>query len=88
ANDEMTERKIAIIAKELGYSNIEILRGGVNEFESEIINYTDDKSPTNRVEETTFKFRKRASSVIPEMIKNNKPVGKVVKKQKRVVGGC
>ncbi len=48
----------------------------------------NDTEPKNKVEETTFKFREKAAVVIPEMIKNNKPVGKVEKKLKRVVGGC
>ncbi|MCW8849033.1 MAG: YeeE/YedE thiosulfate transporter family protein [Melioribacteraceae bacterium] len=88
ANDEIIERKIAIIAKELGYSNIEILKGGIIGFESKILNFSNDRNPKNKIEEATFRFREKASTIIPEMIKNNKPVGKVVKKQKRVVGGC
>ena len=43
---------------------------------------------TKNIEETTFKFREKASIEIPEMIQNNKPIGKVVKNQKRVVVGC
>lgn len=88
AADEIEERKIAIIAKELGYENIEILQGGIPEFEKTILNFKNDLEPNNKVEETTFRFREKASKVIPEMIKNNKPAGKVVKKLKRVVGGC
>ena len=88
AQDEQTERKIAVIAKELGYNNIVILNGGIEGFGSEILKFNSDTKPKNKVEETTFKFREKAAVVIPEMIKNNKPVGKVVKKQKRVVGGC
>jgi len=88
ANNELTERKIAVIAKELGYDNIEILRGGLESFISEIINFKNTTEPKNINEETTFKFREKASVVIPEMIKNNKPAGKVEKKLKRVVGGC
>ena len=88
ADDEQTERKIAIIAKELGYNNIKILEGGLVSFKTNILEHKNDIHPKNKVEETTFKFREKASIVIPEMIKNNKPVGKVVKKQKRVVGGC
>ncbi len=88
ANDELSERKIAIIAEELGYNNIEILKGGIKEFESEILNFKNDKIAKNKIEETTFNFRQKASITIPEMIKNNKPAGKVKKKLKRVVGGC
>lgn len=88
ASDELTERKIAIIAEQLGYRNIEILKGGLDRFKTNILNFKNDKVPKNKVEETTFKFRKKASVTISEMIKNNKPVGKVEKKLKRVVGGC
>ncbi len=41
ANDEQTERKIAVIAKELGYNNIEILKGGLENFNSEILNFSE-----------------------------------------------
>lgn len=88
ANDETEERKIAVIANELGYENIEILKGGIPEFQSKILNFTRISEPKNKVEETTFRFREKASNTIPEMIKNNKPAGKVEKKLKRVVGGC
>lgn len=87
-NDEMTERKIAIIASELGYNNIEILKGGLIEFTENILGFDQSSVPQNKIETTTFEFRKKASTIIPEMIKNNKPAGKVEKKQKRVVGGC
>ncbi len=88
ADDEFTEKKIAVIAQELGYGNIYILKGGLNAFKSEILNFKNDKTPKNKIEASTFKFREKASIIIPEMIKNNKPAGKVVKKLKRVVGGC
>ncbi|MCB0729572.1 MAG: YeeE/YedE family protein [Ignavibacteriae bacterium] len=87
-NDEMTERRIAIIASELGYNNIEILKGGLIEFTENILGFDQSSVPQNKIETTTFEFRKKASTIIPEMIKNNKPAGKVEKKQKRVVGGC
>lgn len=88
SNDEMIAKKIAIIAKELGYENIKILKGGITEFKSTIIDFSLEAKPKNKIEETTFKFRKKAASIITEMIKNNKPAGKVEKKLKRVVGGC
>jgi rhodanese-related sulfurtransferase len=88
ANDEMTERKIAIIASELGYNNIEILKGGLAEFTENILEFNQNPVLQNKIDATTFEFRNKASTIIPEMIKNNKPAGKVEKKQKRVVGGC
>ncbi len=88
ANDEIEERKIAIIAKELGYNNIKILTGGFKTFDKLILNFDKTSIPQNKVEETTFAFRDKASLKIPEMIKNNKPKGGVQKKLKRAVGGC
>lgn len=88
ADDELTERKIAVIAKELGYNNIKILTGGFNSFKNLILNYDKTLVPKNKVEKTTFAFREKASIKIPEIIKNNKPKGGVEKKLKRAVGGC
>jgi rhodanese-related sulfurtransferase len=88
ANDESTEKKIAIIAEELGYNNIKILKGGLINFTEQILAFDKNLIPKDKVEKTTFEFREKASVVIPEMIKNNKPVGKVEKKIKRAVGGC
>ncbi len=87
-NEELTERKIAVIAKELGYNNIRILSGGIKTFDKLILNFDKTQTPQNKVEETTFAFREKASVKIPEMIKNNKSKGGVEKKLKRVVGGC
>ena len=88
ADDELTERKIAVIAKELGYNNIKILTGGFNSFKNLILNYDKTLVPKNKVEKTTFAFREKASIKIPDIIKNNKPKGGVEKKLKRAVGGC
>lgn len=88
AENEPTERKIAIIAEELGYNNIRILKGGLLNFNKQILEFDNALIPKNKIEKTTYEFRQKASVVIPEMIKNSKPAGKVVKKQKRVIGGC
>lgn len=88
AEDELTERKMAIIASEVGYENIKILKGGLAAFRDQIINFEETHPPENKIEEATFRFRNKAKVIIPQMIKDNKSAGPVKKKLKRVVGGC
>lgn len=88
AEDEATAIKYAAIAKELGYKRIKVLDGGLDKFKQEILNY-QIKNVFNSVdEENTNRFRLKAKEIIPVMISQNKISGPVVKKQKRVVGGC
>lgn len=88
ADDELSERKMAIIAIELGYKDIKILKGGLNEFKNLILSFNSSNDTTSQSEKDTQRFRLRASQIIPQLIKDNKTSGTTVKKQKRVVGGC
>jgi rhodanese-related sulfurtransferase/uncharacterized membrane protein YedE/YeeE len=88
ADDELTEKKLAIIASELGYSRIKILQGGLNSFREEILNFKPIENPASLDEEYQNRFRSKAKEVIPVLIKNNKSSGPVKKIQKRVIGGC
>jgi rhodanese-related sulfurtransferase len=88
ADDELTARKMAIIATELGYKRIKILQGGLNEFKDQILNYKGIENPKTLDEEYTNRFRNKAKQLIPIIIQNNKSAGPVKKVQKRVVGGC
>ena len=88
ADDELTARKMAIIATELGYKRIQILQGGLNAFRNQILNYTESKNPKTLDEEYTNRFRTKAKELIPIILANNKSAGPVKKVQKRVVGGC
>ncbi|MBU1096396.1 MAG: YeeE/YedE family protein [Bacteroidetes bacterium] len=88
ANDELTERKMAIVANELGYTKVKILKGGLNEFNSQILNFTPIENPKNIDEVYTNRFRTKAKEMIPILIQNSKPKGPVKKVLKRVVGGC
>lgn len=88
ANDELTEKKLAIIATELGFKGITILKGGLDGFKETIINFTPIENPQTMDEKYTNRFRSKAKKVIPVLIKNNKPKGPVKKKLKRVIGGC
>jgi rhodanese-related sulfurtransferase len=88
ANDEITEKKMAIIATELGYKRIQIVKGGLNAFKEEILNFRPIINPKTIDEENKNRFRLKAKAVIPVLIQNNKSAGPVKKEQKRVVGGC
>ncbi len=88
ADDELTERKMAIIATELGDKRIKILQGGLNAFKEQILNFKPIENPKTLDEEYANRFRTKAKEIIPVLIKNNKSAGPVKKVQKRVVGGC
>jgi rhodanese-related sulfurtransferase len=88
ANDEMSERKMAIVAAELGFKGIFILKGGLDNFKKQILDFTPIENPRTIDEEYTNRFRTKASKVIPVLIQNSKPRGPAKKKLKRVIGGC
>ena len=88
ANDEFEERQFAIVANRLGFSNVTILKGGLNSFNKEILGFDKNIVAKTKQESDTYRFRTKASSIIPVLIKENKSTGPVKKTQKRVVGGC
>lgn len=88
ANDELSERKAAIIAHKMGYKNIRILKGGLDRFSKDILNFEPIKEPKTIEEQYLNRFRTKAKIEIAELIKNNKPQGPVQKVQKRALGGC
>ena len=73
ANDELTERKMAIAAMELGFNGIFILKGGLDLFREQILNFTPMENPKNIDEENTNRFRSKAKEIIPVLIENSKP---------------
>ncbi|NHZ84656.1 MAG: hypothetical protein GWP19_02110 [Planctomycetia bacterium] len=88
ANDELTERKMAIVATELGYKGIHVLLGGLDGFKQNILEFKPISNPKTIEEEYINRFRTKAQKIIPVLIENNKPKGPVKKKLKRVIGGC
>lgn len=88
AEDEFQERQLAIVANKLGFKNIIILEGGLNKFNKEILEFDKTLVANNKREEDTYRFRTKASSIIPVLIKENKSAGPVKKTQKRIIGGC
>lgn len=88
ANNELTEREMAIVAEKLGFKRIVILQGGLDAFKNQILDFKPIKDPKSLDEVYQNRFRAKAQKEIPILIANNKPKGEVVKVQKRVVGGC
>jgi rhodanese-related sulfurtransferase/uncharacterized membrane protein YedE/YeeE len=88
ADDEPTERKMAMIASELGFSEIKILAGGLEGFKEQILDFKPIENPKTTEEIDSNRFRAKAAEIIPVLIQNNKPKGPVQKKLKRTIGGC
>lgn len=88
AEDELNARKAAVVAKELGFENISVLEGGLAEFKKQIIDFDEIKSANNIISEDTFRFRTKASQVIPVLIQQNTGKEPVKKAAKRIIGGC
>ena len=90
ANNEFIAKQGAVLAKNLGYDNIAVLKGGLDEFKSEIINFNMPGQVSGRSQIDTYRFRTKAKELIPVLIQQNKlklGTGEQ-KKSKRVVGGC
>jgi hypothetical protein len=99
ADDEITSKKAAIIASKMGYVNAAFLKGGMNEFRKEILEFIppmidsdkNSKIPGElnmKTETDTYRFREKASKIIPVLIEQNKNTVIPKKKSERVVGGC
>ncbi len=88
ASNEKEAIKTAVILSETGYKSIRVLKGGLEEFSNEILNFKKTGEPKNKIEADKFRFRTLAASVLPKLIEENKKSGPVEKKQKRVIGGC
>lgn len=88
AEDEPTERRVAIMAKELGYVNIRVLSGGLGSFRRQFLEGTSLLPPGSKPGDHATRFREHARRVLPELIRKSSPAGPVRKTQKRVLGGC
>lgn len=88
ANNEEEAIKIAVILEETGYKSIRVLKGGLEQFNNDILKFAKTEEPKNKLEADKFRFRSYAASVLPKLIEENKKSGPVEKKQKRVIGGC
>lgn len=88
ANDELTERRMAVIAQELGIRRVAILQGGLEKFRKQILHFQPTHPPRDVYEQFTYRFRAKAKQVIPELIRQNKQSAPVKQEKKRVLGGC
>ena len=57
ADDEKNEKRFAVIAAELGFKNIKILKGGMPEFKTQILDFTPTEVAKNKVDKDTFANR-------------------------------
>ncbi|MFO7444933.1 MAG: YeeE/YedE thiosulfate transporter family protein [Ignavibacteriaceae bacterium] len=88
ADDELTAKKAAVIASKLGYQNIKVLEGGLNNFRKEILEYKKPEQVLTRNELALARFREKAARIIPVLIEENKNKAVPKKETKRVIGGC
>lgn len=90
ADNELMAKKGAVLAIKLGFTDIYVLQGGMEQFERNIINFKQVSEGTTQSEKDTYRFRTKASTVIPELIQKSKEKQKSSgeNKPKRVVGGC
>ncbi|MBK8982523.1 MAG: rhodanese-like domain-containing protein [Ignavibacteria bacterium] len=89
ADTEEMEKRSAYIAAEIGYENVFILSEGLNGFTEKIINFRNPGNSGSRHDADVYRFREKASILIPEIIKANKDKGTQKKTEsKRVLGGC
>jgi len=92
AEDEVTAKKAAVLARELAYTEIYFLKGGLKQFRNDILNFKLPGVASNQHEIDTYRFRTEAAKVLPVMIQENKlklaASSASQNKPKRVVGGC
>ena len=90
ANDEFIAKKGAVLAVELGFSNVRVLKGGFDQFRKDILEFVMPAGNINRKDVDTFRFRSSACNVIPVLMKENKlkHASGEKKQVKRVLGGC
>ncbi len=88
ANNEQDEKGLAYIAGKLGYKNLYILKGGMNSFKEEIMNFKKPETVTRQMQ-ATYEFREKARTQLPALIEaSKKSINTGDKKTKRIIGGC
>lgn len=74
--------------KELGYENTSVLQGGFVGFKNIILQPSTFASTGTRWDSDVQKFRERARAEILQLIEQSKNATPVVKKEKKIQGGC
>ena len=87
AADEAAAVRAASLAAILGYQNIAVLKGGLDEFSRTILQAPQPAEGLPRTADATARFRARAASEIARLIKQRGGV-KTERKIKKVQGGC
>jgi rhodanese-related sulfurtransferase len=88
ADDEESAKKSAVIAQQLGFSNVYVLAGGLNDFKQKILAFSKPAVISGRQEADTYRFREKASVLLPELIKKARNTAAVHKAVKKIAGGC
>jgi rhodanese-related sulfurtransferase len=86
--DENDSRTAALLLQELGYENINMLQGGLENFSQTILTPKVESTGT-RWDKDVNTFRMNARTTISKMIADskNKP-SKIMKQEKKIQGGC
>jgi len=86
---EDQERAAFGLLRELGYENAAVLRGGIGLFSSTILQPAAFEPTGSRWDADVKKFRAEAKTTLLGMIEESKKAGtKVVKKARKIQGGC
>ncbi len=88
ADDEDLAKKAAVVSAMIGGENGCVLAGGLNGFRSSILAFSKPEGQLSRQEIDTYRFREKASVVIPELIKKARNTVKAPKVIKKIAGGC
>jgi rhodanese-related sulfurtransferase len=89
ADDEAQEKAGCLLLKNLGYDNVAALEGGLPQFKHIILDSTVFVPTGSRWDNDVRSFRETARVQIASMIEAAKHIApKVVKAEKKIVGGC
>jgi len=88
AEDELTARKMALVAERLGFARVRVLEGGLSGFRANILDFKPSPAATAFEKENAYRFRLRAKTELPAIFENSKPAADAAPKAKRVLGGC
>jgi len=88
AEEELTEKRAVIAARDVGFKEIFILKGGIKEFRKEILEFKKPLGLVEPVLRDTYRFRETAAKQLPEIIEDAKPKLIIKEETKRVLGGC
>jgi rhodanese-related sulfurtransferase len=88
AEDEPRAVTAATLANLLGSENVAVLQGGLEEFNTTILNVRAPEGELTRAEQDTYRFRLKAAPRIATLIKERGRLKPVRKRVQNHVGGC